>query len=741
MGMRTDSSGRRSLWPWGLAGMLGLIVLVEAFLTAGAGRFVTLSQAQHQFARGACREAAGSAVLCFGDSQIKEGLAPRVIESASGSRTYNLAIAGGLPPGAFLLLRHALDAGARPSAVVLGFHPDNLKIHPGCDLFNLSELMRVRDGLEFAWTERDPTIFARLAANWLLPSYHYRLRIRAEARSLLGGTPTFEARMLAGFRRNWDRNRGAMILPINGASTTAGRFWDEPDLTRKWWCQPANAVYLRKFFDLAGRRGIPVYWLMSPMHPRIATEQARIGLDDDFTRFLERRQRRDSNLVVLDGRHSGFAAPLFVDTSHLDRRGGDGLEPCGRGRLAPGPDERALDRPPRRPPRAARGAPRRPHRIVDRAPVSCEGPPMIGASTARRAPRRWPAGLLGTLVLIGLVESSILRHEDRFLEGCAANWARCRRAARETRRSRVLCFGSSLLKVGALPRVLGRITGRKTHNLALFNGSMASSYFLFRRALDAGARPSAVLVDCEDDPIPRALARERPGFLDKNLRNWPELLGWRDLIDLSWTARDPDFLVRVALNQALPSVKDRPEIRASVLEALRGQADSQALKIEVLRHHWVDNGGAHVTPRAQEGPAQARAEDPPVQAFVPREWLPNRVGDVYARRFLDLAAAHNVTVYWVFPRWRPDPRRRATGTAWTIISPARRGRSGSATRTSSSSTDGARGMPRRSSATASTSTARARRPSASTWDKSSDNTSTTRRTRPMSWLSRFIVTS
>jgi len=65
-------------------------------------------------------------VLCFGDSQMKFGIAPHVVAARTGRPAYNLAIVGGQPPASYFLLRRALEAGARPSAVLFdlqGKHP------------------------------------------------------------------------------------------------------------------------------------------------------------------------------------------------------------------------------------------------------------------------------------------------------------------------------------------------------------------------------------------------------------------------------------------------------------------------------------------------------------------------------------------------------------------------------------------------------------------------------------------
>src|SRR5262249_6244938 len=123
----------------------------------------------------------------------------------------------------------------------------------------------------------------------------------------------------------------------------------------------------------------------------------------------------------------------------------------------------------------------------------------------------------------------------------------------------VLCFCDSQSKFGLLPRVIEAQTGRPAFNLAPVSGQAASSYFLLRRALEAGARPKAVLVNF----MPRLL--QLP--LAHNAQQWPELLSPRDALDLCVTARDPDRFAAIMLARLLPSVRNRYQIRTNVLNA------------------------------------------------------------------------------------------------------------------------------------------------------------------------------
>src|SRR3954447_9395190 len=80
--------------PWGFLGMLGLMALVELALA----RHGLAPSNWRASGRAASGKAVGCEVLCFGDSQVKLGLLPRVIEQRLGRPAYNLAIVGGQAP-------------------------------------------------------------------------------------------------------------------------------------------------------------------------------------------------------------------------------------------------------------------------------------------------------------------------------------------------------------------------------------------------------------------------------------------------------------------------------------------------------------------------------------------------------------------------------------------------------------------------------------------------------------------
>src|SRR5262249_43305671 len=151
-------------------------------------------------------------------------------------------------------------------------------------------------------------------------------------------------------------------------------------------------------------------------------------------------------------------------------------------------------------------------------------------------------------------------------------WEHSKAAARKiARHSHILCLGSSSTKMGLIPLVIEERTGRRTYNIALMAGRMPANYFLFRRALECGARPQAVLIDLVVISDVSHVSEGHRTDLRKFHRCWAELLSIRDTFDLAWEARDPEFLAGVLLRSALRSFKAQDELRTAVLGALTGK--------------------------------------------------------------------------------------------------------------------------------------------------------------------------
>jgi hypothetical protein len=275
---------------------------------------------------------------------------------------------------------------------------------------------------------------------------------------------------------------------------------------------------------------------------------------------------------------------------------------------------------------------------------------MTSSRRLRSPIRALPWGLLGAAVLVAGGERFVARRSLDFT--ASENWEwrdSAHTAGHEARAARVLAFGSSLMKLGVAPRALEPAVGGPVVNLGLCAGSPITSYYLFRRALGAGARPRAVVVEFHT-----AMVAESPwhtaGF-------WPDLLDTREALDLALAARDPRLFAAVAIARRSPSVKDRPGLRAAVIAALSGGSidDDRIGRIAMLRNIHT-NLGAKLAFRRAEGATVAPPADP-------EPWAITLLNDRYVRRFLDLARDRGVAVVWVLMPVRADlqARRAACG--------------------------------------------------------------------------------
>jgi hypothetical protein len=268
----------------------------------------------HLAGKDARNEAPRSAVLVFGDSQAKLGVASTALEARLGRRCYNLALLRGQAPSSYFLLRRALEAGARPSAVVVDFEPYLLKERPAFIADPWPFLLDTREQLDLAWTARDCHLLAVTAVARLFPSIRGRYAIRKAAWS--------SAEALAAIQRNWRVNRGAQLESQNPAYQRGDVDpRSSPFQPSQWSLDPANGHYLRRFLSLAAARGVPVYWLLPPVLPPVQGVREHCGADGAFTAFIRQTLDEFPGVTVVDARHAGFDHRSFRDPIHLDGHG------------------------------------------------------------------------------------------------------------------------------------------------------------------------------------------------------------------------------------------------------------------------------------------------------------------------------------------------------------------------------------------------------------------------------------
>jgi hypothetical protein len=244
------------------------------------------------------------------------------------------------------------------------------------------------------------------------------------------------------------------------------------------------------------------------------------------------------------------------------------------------------------------------------------------------------------------IESSLARHIQEFTVGEGLNWAFARKAAlSKVRDCEIFSLGSSTSKFGVVSSVMEDLTGHRTFNLAMCSSDMAGNYFTLRRAIEAGARPKAVLIDCYISQDITSDTKRR--YL--NIRSWPEFLGLREAADIAWSSRDVNFLTTVALSWFCPSYKARFEVRNNVLAAVRGEVDNTAECSRFYRRNWGVNRGSQVMQRNPEFEARHVGEVAKLHVRTESPDLDMRgiPAGPYARRFLDLAASNNIRVFYL----------------------------------------------------------------------------------------------
>ncbi len=330
------TTARAPAWAPGLAGMLMLVGVIEYALASMELRLEPLAAADWGLNRAeAVGEAAGADILCLGDSLIKCGVSPGVLASRLGLTAYNLASLGAAPPASYFLFKRALVAGARPRAIVLDACAGTLTAADYRGIVrNWSALIGPRDALRLARDEGDLGFFGIHLIYYLVPSVRMRLDLRqALADELAGKVRMMEQAPGPIAERQHAINRGAFHRPRSHAK-------EGPDLypggvlppndevvcyPKGWTPYPTNLVYLHKILALAESRGVLVFYLVPPIHPGVQAGREARGLDEAYVALVRKIHARYANVIVVDGRHSGFAHGAFADALHLDTEGAAAL--------------------------------------------------------------------------------------------------------------------------------------------------------------------------------------------------------------------------------------------------------------------------------------------------------------------------------------------------------------------------------------------------------------------------------
>ena len=351
-------------WPRALLGMLVLMAGVEVVAVKKHDRITTLNIEAWRRPGQSVPKTRECGFLAFGDSLVKFGVFPKVIERRLGLRAYNLAMPGGRAAASYFLLRRALAAGARPKAVFID--GEALGNDPMVMVYLWPHLATLPECAELAWTARDATALAQMVLEKTLPIYGSRLEIQTWVMHKIKNTPVvdFEPSHLPLFRRNWERNLGAegktSYQDESGTDIRPARLVRENYAPTSWTPDPVNADYSERFVELAAEHGIAVYWLLPPLHPAVEAWRQRFGWYENYLPYLRSLTVRYPNVTVVDARHSNYGPELLGDMTHLDADGAivftTAIADLVGERLASGPGSQWVNLPQVRPDARGRGS-------------------------------------------------------------------------------------------------------------------------------------------------------------------------------------------------------------------------------------------------------------------------------------------------------------------------------------------------------------------------------------------------
>jgi hypothetical protein len=311
-----------------LLGALGLILLLDgivAKILGGLPHPSRLAASWQATVRAASEPEARTEILCFGDSLIKLGILPRLVEARLGRSAYNLAVLGGQPTTSLYLLDRVLEGGHTPRALVVNFSPMLLGLDPRVNLEWWSRLMRERERVGLALRSRDPGLAIDLVLHGVIASLSDREAFRAAIG--LGGFPASSmdehpvgVDAIASLR-NWSFNRGAQVaprafVPVSGALP---RPFEGPGWS--WQPRRVHAEFVDQFLAMAEGRRIPVYWIIPPADAAWLERNERVGTVGAYRRYVRGLVSRFPLLTVIDLQHAGWGRAMFRDPIHLNRDG------------------------------------------------------------------------------------------------------------------------------------------------------------------------------------------------------------------------------------------------------------------------------------------------------------------------------------------------------------------------------------------------------------------------------------
>jgi hypothetical protein len=306
--------------PKAFLAMLGFVGSVESCVRRHSLDFASEWLADRQWVAQRLRDQTRNCeILCLGDSQVKFGVLPSILEQCLGIQSFNLAMHGGQPQEAFYLLRRFLRAGGKPSTIVVDFKPWLLAQGVETRLESYAGLLDIEECIDLSWEAGDQKLFGALLARKAVPSFSAREDLLRGIREALRGSSTSEFWTILTRFRNWNRNLGAQVMPEKEYCRVPLASF--PHLSRRWSCRPLCERYVWRFLELARASGVLVVYLLPPIEPGLQSHCERSGFDADHLRFVRGLRESYPNLLVVDGRHAGYDTPALCDPTHLNRVG------------------------------------------------------------------------------------------------------------------------------------------------------------------------------------------------------------------------------------------------------------------------------------------------------------------------------------------------------------------------------------------------------------------------------------
>ena len=245
------------------------------------------------------------------------------------------------------------------------------------------------------------------------------------------------------------------------------------------------------------------------------------------------------------------------------------------------------------------------------------------------------------LALVLSVENWLRLHENRFTLISPLQWIEAIHRVKLARGSAIVAMGDSLVSNGVIPSVIEPHLGpgRSVYNLALGGGPFSVTYFLFRRLVESGSAPEAVVVDGQSLTFDaRDLAMPRPWYV----------LNYREIADLSRTFQDPAFFAENATRKLIASLRHRETIRSMIVSLATGKEFNDPIHLWFYVWGWNQNKGSHLlSDRERNHISDALKGDQGIQDHFRGEWRCNHWETGYVERFLTLAEAKHVRVYWL----------------------------------------------------------------------------------------------